>query len=130
MEKNFVYSLPVHGASSKFNLFEDHYYETNAYLRAAFALTGYQSRPVLALGARQPRPPAAPDPRLSPVTDDGNAIAHGHEYKQEMQLRCGWESLMKSVTLGNVTMSHRTREARRMPCVSLPLNYDRSAARC
>ncbi|GBP17120.1 hypothetical protein EVAR_17247_1 [Eumeta japonica] len=41
---------------------------------------------------------------------------------------CGWESLMKSVTLGNVTMSHRTREARRMPC-SLPLNYDRSAAR-
>ncbi|GBP43306.1 hypothetical protein EVAR_31190_1 [Eumeta japonica] len=23
---------------------------------------------------------------------------------------CGWESLMKSVTLGNVTMSHRTRE--------------------
>ncbi|GBP78107.1 hypothetical protein EVAR_53552_1 [Eumeta japonica] len=31
---------------------------------------------------------------------------------------CGWESLMKSVTLGNVTMSHRTREARRMPCVS------------
>ncbi|GBP66840.1 hypothetical protein EVAR_98792_1, partial [Eumeta japonica] len=41
---------------------------------------------------------------------------------------CGWESLMKNVTLGNVTMSHRTR-ARRMPCVSLPLNYDRSAAR-
>ncbi|GBP79273.1 hypothetical protein EVAR_98775_1 [Eumeta japonica] len=36
---------------------------------------------------------------------------------------------LKSVTLGNVTMSHRTREARRMPCVSLPLNYDRSAAR-
>ncbi|GBP79925.1 hypothetical protein EVAR_75297_1 [Eumeta japonica] len=25
---------------------------------------------------------------------------------------------LKSVTLGNVTMSHRTREARRMPCVS------------
>ncbi|GBP73386.1 hypothetical protein EVAR_60620_1 [Eumeta japonica] len=25
-------------------------------------------------------------------------------------LGCGWESLMKSVTLGNVTMSHRTRE--------------------
>ncbi|GBP72393.1 hypothetical protein EVAR_88349_1 [Eumeta japonica] len=24
----------------------------------------------------------------------------------------------ESVTLGNVTMSHRTREARRMPCVS------------
>ncbi|GBP64168.1 AT-rich interactive domain-containing protein 5B [Eumeta japonica] len=35
----------------------------------------------------------------------------------------------ENVTLGNVTMSHRTREARRMPCVSLPLNYDRSAAR-
>ncbi|GBP74775.1 hypothetical protein EVAR_98160_1 [Eumeta japonica] len=31
---------------------------------------------------------------------------------------CGWESLMKSVTLGNVTMSHRTREARRMPSLS------------
>ncbi|GBP76697.1 hypothetical protein EVAR_55781_1 [Eumeta japonica] len=27
---------------------------------------------------------------------------------------------LKSVTLGNVTMSHRTREARRMPCVSPP----------
>ncbi|GBP56545.1 hypothetical protein EVAR_53619_1 [Eumeta japonica] len=31
---------------------------------------------------------------------------------------CGWESLMKSVTLGNVTMSHRTREGRRMPRLS------------
>ncbi|GBP56821.1 hypothetical protein EVAR_41457_1 [Eumeta japonica] len=31
---------------------------------------------------------------------------------------CGWESLMKNVTLGNVTMSHRTREASRMPCLS------------
>ncbi|GBP04420.1 hypothetical protein EVAR_63137_1 [Eumeta japonica] len=40
---------------------------------------------------------------------------------------CGWESLMKSVTLGNVTMSHRTRGPP-VPCVS-PLNYDRSAAR-
>ncbi|GBO98425.1 hypothetical protein EVAR_67978_1 [Eumeta japonica] len=48
---------------------------------------------------------------------------------QVLSPRCGWESLMKNVTLGNVTMSHRTREARRMPCVSLPLNYDRSAAR-
>ncbi|GBP32103.1 hypothetical protein EVAR_80869_1 [Eumeta japonica] len=27
-------------------------------------------------------------------------------------------SHFESVTLGNVTMSHRTREARRMPCVS------------
>ncbi|GBP69501.1 hypothetical protein EVAR_43749_1 [Eumeta japonica] len=35
---------------------------------------------------------------------------------------------LKSVTLGNVTMSHRTREVPK-PCVSLPLNYDRSAAR-
>ncbi|GBP01889.1 Lipase member H [Eumeta japonica] len=42
---------------------------------------------------------------------------------------CGWESLMKNVTLGNVTMSHRTRERPARPCVSLPLNYDRSAAR-
>ncbi|GBP70570.1 hypothetical protein EVAR_54379_1 [Eumeta japonica] len=33
---------------------------------------------------------------------------------------CGWESLMKSVTLGNVTMSHRTREARRD---ALPLSH-------
>ncbi|GBP95062.1 hypothetical protein EVAR_66606_1 [Eumeta japonica] len=40
---------------------------------------------------------------------------------------CGWESLMKSVTLGNVTMSHRTRGPPN--AVSLPLNYDRSAAR-
>ncbi|GBP27325.1 hypothetical protein EVAR_18798_1 [Eumeta japonica] len=30
-----------------------------------------------------------------------------------LEFCCGWESLMKSVTLGNVTMSHRTREARR-----------------
>ncbi|GBP74670.1 hypothetical protein EVAR_51597_1 [Eumeta japonica] len=29
---------------------------------------------------------------------------------KQQQRRCGWESLMKSVTLGNVTMSHRTRE--------------------
>ncbi|GBP69103.1 hypothetical protein EVAR_87383_1 [Eumeta japonica] len=27
----------------------------------------------------------------------------------DTSLCCGWESLMKSVTLGNVTMSHRTR---------------------
>ncbi|GBP39947.1 hypothetical protein EVAR_39175_1 [Eumeta japonica] len=33
-------------------------------------------------------------------------------------LGCGWESLMKSVTLGNVTMSHRTRE-RPAECPSL-----------
>ncbi|GBP80333.1 hypothetical protein EVAR_61884_1 [Eumeta japonica] len=44
-----------------------------------------------------------------------------------MKLRLG--VTYEKVTLGNVTMSHRTREARRMPCVSLPLNYDRSAAR-
>ncbi|GBP57060.1 hypothetical protein EVAR_36727_1 [Eumeta japonica] len=36
---------------------------------------------------------------------------------------CGFES----VTLGNVTMSHRTRERPAECCVSLPLNYDRSA---
>ncbi|GBP07333.1 hypothetical protein EVAR_4727_1 [Eumeta japonica] len=42
---------------------------------------------------------------------------------------CGWESLMKSVTLGNVTMSHRTRERPAECLASLPLNYDRSAAR-
>ncbi|GBP43903.1 hypothetical protein EVAR_41759_1 [Eumeta japonica] len=40
---------------------------------------------------------------------------------------CGWESLMKSVTLGNVTMSHRTKRPI-MICVS-QLNYDRSAER-
>ncbi|GBP56971.1 hypothetical protein EVAR_79107_1 [Eumeta japonica] len=32
---------------------------------------------------------------------------------------CGWESLMKSVTLGNVTMSHRTRE-RPAECLASP----------
>ncbi|GBP07430.1 hypothetical protein EVAR_4797_1 [Eumeta japonica] len=32
--------------------------------------------------------------------------------------RCGWESLMKNVTPGNVTMSHRTREARQCPALS------------
>ncbi|GBP35354.1 hypothetical protein EVAR_20727_1 [Eumeta japonica] len=32
--------------------------------------------------------------------------------KKKIQSRasCAWESLMKNVTLGNVTMSHRTRE--------------------
>ncbi|GBP10395.1 hypothetical protein EVAR_91366_1 [Eumeta japonica] len=43
--------------------------------------------------------------------------------------RCGWESLLESVTLGNVTMSHRTRERSAECLASLPLNYDRSAAR-
>ncbi|GBP26770.1 hypothetical protein EVAR_95282_1 [Eumeta japonica] len=38
---------------------------------------------------------------------------------------CGWESLMKNVTLGNVTMSHRTRERPAECLASLPLNYDR-----
>ncbi|GBP39244.1 hypothetical protein EVAR_22649_1 [Eumeta japonica] len=33
-----------------------------------------------------------------------------HKICQDDSLRCGWESLMKNVTLGNVTMSHRTRE--------------------
>ncbi|GBP67677.1 Enhancer of mRNA-decapping protein 3 [Eumeta japonica] len=33
---------------------------------------------------------------------------------------CGWESLMKSVTLGNVTMSHRTREAAECLALSHP----------
>ncbi|GBP35102.1 hypothetical protein EVAR_28300_1 [Eumeta japonica] len=36
---------------------------------------------------------------------------------------------LKSVTLGNVTMSHRTRERPAECLASLPLNYDRSAAR-
>ncbi|GBP30970.1 hypothetical protein EVAR_81868_1 [Eumeta japonica] len=31
-------------------------------------------------------------------------------YSYVRRIGCGWESLMKSVTLGNVTMSHRTRE--------------------
>ncbi|GBP92457.1 hypothetical protein EVAR_99633_1 [Eumeta japonica] len=57
-----------------------------------------------------------------------NATTVGLTAPPARRLGCGWESLMKNVTLGNVTMSHRTREARRMPCVSLPLNYDRSAA--
>ncbi|GBP39496.1 hypothetical protein EVAR_32428_1 [Eumeta japonica] len=30
--------------------------------------------------------------------------------RPSLSIGCGWESLMKSVTLGNVTMSHRTRE--------------------
>ncbi|GBP50178.1 hypothetical protein EVAR_42859_1 [Eumeta japonica] len=34
---------------------------------------------------------------------------------------------LKSVTLGNVTMSHRTRERPAECLASLPLNYDRSA---
>ncbi|GBP84451.1 E3 ubiquitin-protein ligase MYLIP [Eumeta japonica] len=46
------------------------------------------------------------------------------EEKQRLRLGVTYE---KGVTLGNVTMSHRTREARRL--ASLPLNYDRSAAR-
>ncbi|GBP84216.1 hypothetical protein EVAR_62232_1 [Eumeta japonica] len=41
------------------------------------------------------------------VNRDQNPF-QGHSNKPKYG--CGWESLMKSVTLGNVTMSHRTRE--------------------
>ncbi|GBP40020.1 hypothetical protein EVAR_19147_1 [Eumeta japonica] len=37
-------------------------------------------------------------------------LSNGREKFYEKEPGCGWESLMKSVTLGNVTMSHRTRE--------------------
>ncbi|GBP62850.1 hypothetical protein EVAR_44705_1 [Eumeta japonica] len=44
--------------------------------------------------------------------------------KSSIDFGCGWESLMKSVTLGNVTMSHRTREsppnALRLSMIGLP----------
>ncbi|GBP19125.1 hypothetical protein EVAR_83438_1 [Eumeta japonica] len=56
-------------------------------------------------------------------------IDKGHPKKSnaEDRLRCGWESLYENVTLGNVTMSHRTRERPAECLASLPLNYDRSA---
>ncbi|GBP41570.1 hypothetical protein EVAR_34002_1 [Eumeta japonica] len=37
-------------------------------------------------------------------------------FVEAIPVGCGWESLMKSVTLGNVTMSHRTRE--RLQCLA------------
>ncbi|GBP91038.1 hypothetical protein EVAR_42577_1 [Eumeta japonica] len=64
------------------------------------------------------------EPHSSKYSDESPILS----YRYMLCTGCGWESLMKSVTLGNVTMSHRTREARRI-CASLPLNYDRSAAR-
>ncbi|GBP28088.1 hypothetical protein EVAR_21209_1 [Eumeta japonica] len=45
----------------------------------------------------------------------------------EKRLRLG--VTYENVTLGNVTMSHRTRERPAECLASLPLNYDRSAAR-
>ncbi|GBP52412.1 hypothetical protein EVAR_4695_1 [Eumeta japonica] len=62
-----------------------------------------------------------PVPILSCIThliyffqEAGNALIIHVDLRVYMDGGCGWESLMKSVTLGNVTMSHRTREARRM----------------
>ncbi|GBP76826.1 hypothetical protein EVAR_49114_1 [Eumeta japonica] len=49
----------------------------------------------------------------------GHAAANYSAHPRRIK-GCGWESLMKSVTLGNVTMSHRTREMpAECPCVSL-----------
>ncbi|GBP90932.1 hypothetical protein EVAR_29390_1 [Eumeta japonica] len=44
------------------------------------------------------------------VTKNGYCGLHQSKTLIRKGIRCGWESLMKSVTLGNVTMSHRTRE--------------------
>ncbi|GBP47878.1 hypothetical protein EVAR_33594_1 [Eumeta japonica] len=70
-----------------------------------------------------------PEHIVAPNTDNKTSALRGNRAfpPPGEGLRLG--VTLKSVTLGNVTMSHRTREARRMPCVSLPLNYDRSAAR-
>ncbi|GBP39409.1 hypothetical protein EVAR_95861_1 [Eumeta japonica] len=47
----------------------------------------------------------APDQSDFSYACDGVVLSERH-----VLAGCGWESLMKSVTLGNVTMSHRTRE--------------------
>ncbi|GBP73933.1 hypothetical protein EVAR_103159_1 [Eumeta japonica] len=44
---------------------------------------------------------------------------------ENVDASCGWESLMKSVTLGNVTMSHRTREGLPNALRLSHSNYDR-----
>ncbi|GBP85663.1 hypothetical protein EVAR_60007_1 [Eumeta japonica] len=51
-----------------------------------------------------------------------------HRNPHALDKNCGWESLLKNVTLGNVTMSHRTRERPPNLLRLSPLNYDRSAA--
>ncbi|GBP64519.1 hypothetical protein EVAR_53018_1 [Eumeta japonica] len=58
-------------------------------------------------------------PRKSYADHIGGILKKGPNFKrpkptslhEKIDGCCGWESLMKSVTLGNVTMSHRTREA-------------------
>ncbi|GBP90227.1 hypothetical protein EVAR_21335_1 [Eumeta japonica] len=83
-----------------------------------FSLTRATSRRILK-DARA-RPASIPTARAA--CSPGAAVYH------RTGLRCGWESLMKNVTLGNVTMSHRTRGPPNALRLS-PLNYDRSAAR-
>ncbi|GBP05521.1 hypothetical protein EVAR_3024_1 [Eumeta japonica] len=67
-------------------------------------------------GAREPAQALdAPEPdALAPVAPAPSSFL-SPSVKEYLELGmaipgCGWESLMKNVTLGNVTMSHRTRE--------------------
>ncbi|GBP38720.1 hypothetical protein EVAR_22369_1 [Eumeta japonica] len=48
--------------------------------------------------------------RLMIETQKSDRPADTDKLRHRYELSCGWESLMKNVTLGNVTMSHRTRE--------------------
>ncbi|GBP68790.1 hypothetical protein EVAR_36551_1, partial [Eumeta japonica] len=94
--------------------------------RSWIAIRTAVSSPRFAVGSIEGQ---APQFGIKRLREDTQTYIHEHipSNSKAMRLRLG--VTLKSVTLGNVTMSHRTREARRMPCVSLPLNYDRSAAR-
>ncbi|GBP19045.1 hypothetical protein EVAR_78515_1 [Eumeta japonica] len=46
----------------------------------------------------------------SPAFKTDSTASLSSDLNEEEGKCCGWESLMKNVTLGNVTMSHRTRE--------------------
>ncbi|GBP61062.1 hypothetical protein EVAR_48561_1 [Eumeta japonica] len=49
--------------------------------------------------------------KKSKIEHERNAdYLHSLSDERNLSESCGWESLMKNVTLGNVTMSHRTRE--------------------
>ncbi|GBP14509.1 hypothetical protein EVAR_7784_1 [Eumeta japonica] len=63
----------------------------------------------------------------SPGAECRRYPSHVLELQKATHAGCVWESLMKNVTLGNVTMSRRERGPPN--ALRLSLNYDRSAAR-
>ncbi|GBP49257.1 hypothetical protein EVAR_102200_1 [Eumeta japonica] len=77
----------------------------------------------ISVGGLPTTAPTLPDTRST--TDSSGKFIH---YEEMFSLRLG-VTYEKGVTLGNVTMSHRTRESPPNALRLSPLNYDRSAAR-